>query len=220
LVLSTDHNRLETPIHVAPLRLTDPQLIRPYSDSPATESVHELLTNIFYAQKADILERCPTNTVGSELFDQFCQMVSELDAEGWLVNSHYSIAHLDLAPHNILVNPMADTQLPIVSGILDWDSAVLAPMFMSCAPPLWLWAWLDDEDEDERTANDDPPTPEGRQLKKLFEEAAGHDYTKLAYEPAYRLARRLVRFAIEGVGSNEDFREAEAMLQEWADISE
>ena len=63
-----------------------------------------------------------------------------------------------------------------------------------------------------------PPTPEGRQLKMLFEEAAGQDFCRLAYEPAYRVARRLVRFAIHNVGSKEDLKEAEAMLEDWADI--
>ncbi|KAH6983895.1 hypothetical protein EDB80DRAFT_875412 [Ilyonectria destructans] len=77
-----------------------------------------------------------------------------------------------------------DTQLSIISGVLDWDSAVFAPMFMSCAPPMWIWAWQDDEDEDERTANDKPPTSEGVRLKLAFEEAAGKDFAKFAYEPA------------------------------------
>lgn len=220
LVLPGDHKKSEkTPIHVAPLGLTDPSLARPYGDDSAPpQSAYELLTSVFLARKADDLERCPSDTVGPELWDRFCRMTSELDAGGWLVDRQYSIAHLDLAPRNILVNASADAQqqLPIISGVLDWDSAVLAPMFMSCSPPLWIWAWQDDEDEDERTANDTPPTPEGQQLKMLFERAAGQDYMRLAYEPAYRLARRLVQFAIEGVRSNEDFKEAEAMLQEFS----
>jgi aminoglycoside phosphotransferase (APT) family kinase protein len=166
----------------------------------------------FQAQRAG-----ETDTVGSKLIDRFCAMALELDAGGWLVNSHYSLAHLDLAPRNILVDPTSDTQLPIITGILDWDSAILAPMFMSCAPPLWIWGWQDDEDEDERTANNEPPTLEARQLKLLFEKAAGPDYMRLAYDPAYRLARRLVRFAFEGVRSNEHFKEAQTMLQEWAE---
>lgn len=218
LVLPTGKKDPKTLIHVAPLGSTDLKLVRPYSDSAPSKSAHELLTAVFLARRAEDLERCPSDTVGPKLMDQFCQMTFELDAGGWLDDRYYSIAHLDLAPRNILVNPTADAQLPIISGILDWDSAVLAPMFMSCAPPLWIWAWQDEEDEDERTANDIPPTLEGRQLKTLFEEAAGQDYCRLAYNPAYRLARRLVRFAIEGVRSNEDFKEAKAMLLDWADI--
>ena len=218
LVLPPEPGENHTPVYVAPLQSEDASLARPYSDSEEEESTHDLLTGIFLAQKADDLEKFPKDKVGPKLWDEFCKMTSESDAGGWLADEQYSIAHLDLAPRNILVDPALDTQVPIITGILDWDSAVLAPRFMSCAPPMWIWAWKDDEDEDERMANDDPGTAEGRELKALFEEAAGEDYVRLAYEPAYRLARRLMRFAIEGVRSNEDFKEADAILKEWVVI--
>ena len=51
-----------------------------------------------------------------------------------------------------------------------------------------------------------------------FEEAAGTDYVRFAYRAPYRLARRLVRFAIDGLHSNEDYKEATAMLREWAQV--
>jgi len=146
-------------------------------------------------------------------------MALELDAAGWFHQVWYSLAHLDLAPRNILVDEVAfldpsrpsDLSRPIINGVLDWDGAVLAPCFLSCYPPVWVWGWRDDEDEDERTANDDPRTAQGRQLKMEFEEAAGVDYVRFAYGPHYRL----VRFGIDGIRSNEDYREAEAMLREW-----
>lgn len=219
LVFSTEHNkRLGAPLHVAPLRLMDAQPLTPYTDSAMTESVHELLTANFQAQKAIRLKWWSTELLTPKFLDRFCDMASELEADGWFADTHYSLAHLDLAPRNILVNPTLDVQTPIISAVLDCDNAVLAPMFMSCAPPMWIWAWNDDEDEDERTANDKPPTQEGVQLKLAFEEAAGPDYVRFAYQPAYRLARRLLRFAIDGMRSNEDFEEAEAMLQEWIGI--
>ncbi|PSS07128.1 hypothetical protein M430DRAFT_23281 [Amorphotheca resinae ATCC 22711] len=144
-------------------------------------------------------------------------MTSELDSDGWLGSNQNSLCHLDLAPRNILVNPAPDdAQVFEISAILDWDSAVFAPSFMSCAPPLWIWAWNDDEDE--RTADNDPPTPELRQLKHLFDNAAGSDYVYFAYEPPYRLARRLVYFAIHEIGYNEEVKKASEMLKEWADM--
>ncbi|MBE3049300.1 aminoglycoside phosphotransferase family protein, partial [Candidatus Bathyarchaeota archaeon] len=214
LVLPTDRKDSKAPLEVAPLESKDANLVKPYSQSTPTKTTHELLTVMFLARKAYDLELCPDDEDGGELWDGLSQMTSELDADGWLTDRHNSIAHLDFAPRNILANPTPDTQLPIISAILDWDSAVLAPAFMSCAPPLWVWAWQDDEDEDERTANDDPPTANGRELKKLFEEAAGEDYLRLAYEPTYRLARQLCGFAINDIRSNESFRAARAMLKE------
>jgi len=217
LVLSMNGKSGKRAIHVAPFWLdsTSLALTKPYGGPLADESTKSLLTTAFLSRKSSELERNTLGTVGSRLWDRFCEMTAELERGGWLTDRWSALSHLDLAPRNILVDPTDDERLPIITGILDWDSAVLAPLFMSCALPAWIWAWQEDEDEDERTANDTPTAREGRQLKALFEESAGNDYMRLAYEPAYRLARRLVRFAINGLRSNEDFREAKAMLQEW-----
>ncbi|KAI1193311.1 hypothetical protein F5X97DRAFT_336852 [Nemania serpens] len=179
---------------------------KPFSSSAATTPVLELLTSGLQENRDDLFT------------DRFMAMASELNEGGWLVNDHYSLAHLDFHPRNIHVSPTSDMQLPIISGILDWDSAILAPKFVTCRPPLWLWAWTDDEDEDERTADDEPPTPELRELKRLFEEAAGLEFEQFAYQPAFRLARQLFHFALNGVHSNEEFKEATAMLQEWQSV--
>ncbi|KAM0228881.1 hypothetical protein ACHAPO_010405 [Fusarium lateritium] len=217
LVMPSDDKSMTAPIHVAAFRSTDPCLTTPFnSSSPSEESVYKMLENAFNAQKNDMLERRPKEKLGPRQMDEFIQMASELEASGWFANQHYySLAHLDLAPRNILVDPTSNKA--IISAILDWDSAILAPMFMSCAPPMWIWDWKDDEEEDEREANN-PPTPEGQELKRIFDKAAGKRYCRLAYEPAYRVARRLVQFAIDPMRSNESMREAEVMFREWAEM--
>ncbi|KAK8097743.1 uncharacterized protein PG998_013229 [Apiospora kogelbergensis] len=175
---------------------------------------------MFELQKSDALERDPKGKYIPRLVEKFVSMASALDQQGYLSQTTYSLAHLDLAPRNILVRCAPDvTEQTIISGILDWDSAVFGPGFMACAPPQWIWDWKDDEDEDERKANDDPPEPENRQLKLLFEQCAGQDYCRYAYDAKYRLARRLVRFAMEGIRSNEDSKDADAMFREWVEIS-
>ena len=193
-------------------------------DLAATPSVYndtlDLLETSFNARKADEMKTRPTATLTSKMTDQFITMASELDADGWFKDVPFSLCHLDLAPRNILVGAAADGLGTTITAVLDWDSAILAPSFMSCAPPLWVWAWLDDDDEDERTANNTPATEQGKALKTAFEEAAGPEYVRYAYSPAYRLSRRLVRFAVDGIRSNEHFREAESMLQEWAESRE
>lgn len=218
LVLSAGDKNPNTPLHVVPFQSSNSTLSTEYTDLPSTQTVKEFLVASFQILKEVALKLDINDTIGCTIMDEFVSMASQLDSEGWLVDVPYTLAHLDLAPRNILVNLAENLEQPIISAVLDWDSAVLAPMFMSCAPPVWLWAWQDDEDEDERLANDKPPTPEGCQIKQLFEAAAGHDYLKYAYEPSYRLARRLVRFAIDGVRYNEDFKEADMMLQEWSSI--
>ena len=66
----------------------------------------------------------------------------------------HSLCHLDLMPRNIMIELEPEVS---VSGVLDWDSAVFVPEFMSCAPLSWVWAWDDEEeDNDEEGANTVP----------------------------------------------------------------
>jgi aminoglycoside phosphotransferase (APT) family kinase protein len=218
LVLPDGSKSLEAQINVTSFQSEDSELPEPFHAAPLTKTVCELLMSIFQPQTAHSTEPGPVTNMRVGFGNEFSKMASELDADGWFVNTHYALAHLDFEPRNILVNPTNDGETPIISSILDWDSAVLAPSFMTCAPPMWIWDWQDDEDEDERLANNEPSSPEGRELKTIFETAAGEEWVRLAYPAAYRLGRRLCRFAIDGVRSNEDFREAKDMLEEWKDI--
>lgn len=197
-----------------------PRTSAAYRSGRSEESVLELLKRTFQEQKAELGKMLPNDTFRPHLIDQFCKMVSEMDAAGYFkeMDGHFAFSHLDLEPRNILVNQESPPDRQIISGILDWDSAVLAPAFMSCAPPMWIWGWQEDEDEDERLANEEPATPGQKELKTVFETAAGPQYVRCAYHPAYRLARRLVRFAVHGIRSSEDVKEAESILGEWQSL--
>jgi hypothetical protein len=81
-----------------------------------------------------------------------------------------------------------------------------------------FWVWVDDKDEDERKANGVPPTEEERALKKIFKVAAGPESVCYACPSTYRLARRLVRFAIDGIRFSEVVEEAEETLEEWTKL--
>ena len=142
-----------------------------------------------------------------------------MDDLGFLGSDENCICHLDLLPRNIMADVKPDGSLSI-TGILDWDSAVFAPRFVGCAPPMWLWAWNSEEDEDEKHANDTPSTPEDQEVKRIFEETVGDPFSMYAYKPEYRLARSLFQFATFGMRSNEDFDEVEEVLKEWNGIYE
>lgn len=223
LVLPDDNKSLDAEIHVTPwdpcssIFFKSERKPRPYHDGRASESVLELLERTFQEHKACIRERLPKDTLRPARLDRFRKMGSEMDAAGYFkqLDGHFALSHLDLEPRNILVDQDSPPGRPIISGILDWDSAVLAPVFMSCTPPMWIWSWQEDEDEDERMANEVPAATEQKVLKAEFEAAAGPLYIQCAYNPVYRLARRLVRFAIDGIRSTRDEQEAEAMLEEW-----
>ncbi|KAK5092056.1 hypothetical protein LTR70_009075 [Exophiala xenobiotica] len=185
-----------------------------YSSISAPDAAYQGLLRIFkYRYDADLADpydfRAPYDS-------SFITMTKELYALGYLRNTPLTLCHLDLEVRNILVDPSNDIEP--VSAILDWDSAVFAPVFMACTPPMWLWAWKEGEDEDEREANELPASTENQELKQVFEIAAGRSYMRFAYDPAYRLARRLVHFALFGIHSAEQEEEAEEMLKEWSEV--
>ena len=190
----------------------------PYKDGPAIQTTSEMLCAAFESKKQQLLPNGLHDSFRAPFFDSFITITLEMSALGLLNTDYYCLCHLDLEPRNILSRPPISAQPNIITGILDWDSAIFAPPFMCASPPMWLWAWNDDADEDERLANDTPPTSELCELKHVFEDAAGPDYRRFAYGVQYRLARRLVKFAIDGLQSNEDFVRAESFIQEWTEM--
>jgi len=189
-----------------------------YENGPAAVTTSDTLRAILEHKRELAVAEGPNQSFRASFFDSFITTASEMSALGVLDESYYCLCHLDLEPRNILVSPTSPTQPQAITGILDWDSAIFAPPFMSCLPPMWLWAWNDEDEEDERLANNEPPTPELRELKQVFEHAAGPTYLRFAYGAQYRLARKLVRYAIDGLQSNEDLVSAELLLAEWVEV--
>jgi hypothetical protein len=203
---------------IQPFNNTEPDATVLYEDGPAAQTTSDMLRAILKHKKELAVAEGPNQSFRVSFFDSFITTASEMSALGVLHENYYCLCHLDLEPRNILVSPPSPTQPQAITGILDWDSALFAPPFMSCLPPMWLWAWNDEDEEDERLANDTPPTPELHELKQLFEHAAGPTYRRFAYGAQYRLARKLFRFAIDGLQSNEDFLSAELLLAEWVEV--
>ena len=143
-------------------------------------------------------------------------IATQMNEAGFLGDNENCLCHLDLnhAPHNIMVS-IQDKVLSI-SGILDWDSAVFAPRFVGCVPPMWIWAWNAEENEDEAHASDTPNTLKQQQLKKLFEDAVGEKFLHFAYPPQYRIARRLFKFAQDGMNASWHIQDADRLISEWA----
>lgn len=154
-----------------------------------------------------------------EFYDALITLATEMSELDVLDKNHYfCLSHMDLEPQNILVGPISSAQSRAITGIIDWDLAIFGPPFMSCKPPMWLWAWNDKDVEDECLANNTPSTPELCELKQLFEDAAGPMYRQFAYDAKYRLARKLMHFAINGSWSNEDYREWQSLMAEWKEV--
>ena len=150
------------------------------------------------------------------LWDCLITAARQMDQVGFLPNDRYCLCHLDYHARNVMVDISSEGKFAI-TGVLDWDSAVFAPKFVSCAPPWWIWVDEDneDDDDDESHANDPPESETGKELKRYFEESVGKDFLHYAYEPQYRLARMLFRLAIHGLRSSEYFHLADAFQAEW-----
>ena len=204
-----------------------PQIYRANSDAiagpagrniPFKDSTYYFLLVQFGRLRASELRRDPAMIGWWDYYERLAIMARQMDDLDLLGDSKNCLCHLDLniAPRNIMAHVDSDESLTI-SGILDWDSAIFAPRFVGCVPPMWIWAWSDEE-EDETHANDTPSTPEQQELKRLFEDAVGPAFLEYAYRPEYRLARRLFQLAKDGMRSNEDHTEVESLLAEWATI--
>ena len=148
--------------------------------------------------------------------DRFKEVASQLKEAGYLGDDQYSLCHLDLAtaPRNVLARLEPDRVIAI-TGVLDWDEAIFCPKFLACVAPMWIWAWSDEDEEDERKANDIPEDPQMQELKIIFESTVGPEYVRYAYEPQYRLARKLCKFALYGLHSSWKMREADELIEEW-----
>ncbi|KAF2792892.1 hypothetical protein K505DRAFT_197738, partial [Melanomma pulvis-pyrius CBS 109.77] len=144
---------------------------------------------------------------------QLGQAINEMSVRAFPYAAYY-LTHMDFGPHNMLVD-IVDEKTANLKAILDWDSAVFAPPFLNCKSPQWLWAWKEGEEEDETKASDTPENLDDQIVKKAFEEAVRPEYLKYAYTPEYRLARDILRLAIQGISSNDDFRDADAFVERW-----
>ena len=187
------------------------------------EEVLQMLLDQFARWKTDWITNYPDDDLMAKYYDGFSTIAEEMQRLGVLENDKaFTLCHLDFEPRNILIELTPDSSsslsLASLTGILDWDSAVFAPKVMSCTPPSWIWAWADDESEDEAAANDVPPTSEGQDLKKTFEAAVGPEFLRLCYEPHHRLLRQLIKLAIFGMHSNEELRDADRLLEDWANL--
>lgn len=204
---------------VQPFNSTETDATLLYKSGPAAQTTSDMLhTTLKHGKELALAQSGPNQLFRVSIFDYFIAMALEMTALGILDESYYCLCHLDLEPRNILVSPPSSNQPQAITGIVDWDSALFAPPFMSCSPPMWLWAWNAEDKEDERLANNTPQTPELCELKEMFEQAAGPAYRRFAYGAQYRLARKLMQLAIDGLQSDEDLIAAEVLLAEWIEV--
>ncbi|KAK0654013.1 hypothetical protein QBC41DRAFT_386787 [Cercophora samala] len=195
--------------------------------SPQTETTTSLLVRMFRYQRARELDIDPNNSL--TLMPDFEKMATEISEEGYFDEVPISLCHLDFYPRNIIISLAGSENtaqgIPNLKAILDWDSAIFAPAFMICEPPVYLWNHKfyengEDDDDCEDWHIDQtfgPITENDNIVKKIFEDAAGEEYLRFAYDPTYRLARQLFRYGMKGIYTSWDFRDGNKLLGFWKD---
>lgn len=176
----------------------------------------------------DVAEDAPAVDEMVDLWDGMLEVVEQMNDLGLFKSNSHCLCHVDLHPRNIMAKIESDASVR-VTGILDWDDAVVAPKLINCEPPGWLWGFDPDDVPYEGLpiwpyeipgANDEPSTPEDRELKRIFEEYAGPEYFTLAYDEHCRLGRGLFRIAVAGLTSSENFHAAKRIISDWARLRE
>ena len=151
-----------------------------------------------------------------DIWKSFANITRALDDRGFL-DGPCVLVHGDLKIYNILAEVRSDTEA-VITGVIDWDTAIIAPEFMAYRAPFYLWTPADmssDKEDDESVANVELVTDEDRILKQVFVDNASDKYKFFAFAPEAMLARRMFYFLQKGMSGSWDYDEAKAVVKEW-----
>ena len=181
-------------------------------------STFYLLVELLGRWRARELRNKPAGILYWHHMHRLVDVASQMNEMGFLGDNSNNLCHLDLADRNIMVQRQSNNTLT-VTGILDWDSAVFAPKFVSCAPPWWMWQDEDstvDSEQDEDGASDVPEKHHNRLIKAAFDETVGEDFLHYCYQPQYKYARRLFHIAMTGNHGSYETDIIDVFLRDWA----
>lgn len=149
------------------------------------------------------------------------KVAGQMGQMGLFALEQFTLCHLDLHPRNIIAR-RTSAGTPTITGIIDWDSAIIAPAFVQCTPPSWIWHYRTEFSPDNGGPPQEPfpPRPplnnQQDTLKSIFDYAAGPEYRAFAYDDNYRLARMLFHIAANGIYNPVYMADADRLLLEWA----
>jgi aminoglycoside phosphotransferase (APT) family kinase protein len=145
-------------------------------------------------------------------------MTEDLYARGLIPDKDaFHFYHADMQLRNLLFAIESPTTIRL-TGILDWDSALFAPNFMSTRAPFFLWSEDDADENEEGDAVVEPEDKEKGELKRIFEHVVGRDFHQESYRQEYVLARRMWYFLVNGLRNGGDVFLAEEVLELWGEM--
>ena len=200
-----------------------PQVSFPESPHTRQTTLEFFLRRIDGWRAIELEKGGPDTEHAVELWDGMSRIIKDMDQHGIFKTNMHCLCHIDLFPRNIMAEIKPDGSVPI-TGILDWDEAAFAPKFVCCEPPGWLWGY--NRDNYHRSdyvcwpyelsgANEGPLTPENQEIKRVFEDEVGPEYTSMTYGVQYRLCRCLFWIAVSGLGSRDNVKALERTIDDW-----
>lgn len=172
----------------------------PYSEGQAAQSIEAIMVKLL----SDLLEMEETRYPDDPLPDEaikpcrkLVRIAQQLGSGGLFDDVWNCPATFD----GFRVNLDAGPDEPMVTGEVHHTGAFIGPSFAACATPYWLWVEAQDrhfEDDVFAPAHGlvKPRTDQQREVKAIFEEAAGPDYRRFADNVHYETARKLLYFAV------------------------
>ncbi|EUC41905.1 hypothetical protein COCMIDRAFT_51989, partial [Bipolaris oryzae ATCC 44560] len=151
-----------------------------------------------------------------EIWCNFGRIVQSLDERGFL-EGPCVLAHRDLMAYNLLAEVRSNTDVEI-TGVIDWDSALMVPEFVAYRAPFWLWTEdhiASDIADDEIMVNTSPHSETCKILKQVFLDNASEKFKRFAFSPEAMLARRMYVIIKEGIASDWYMDEAWDIVRDW-----
>ncbi|KAK4222137.1 hypothetical protein QBC38DRAFT_520219 [Podospora fimiseda] len=155
--------------------------------------------------------------------------MEQIHQQGYLQDVPFTHCNAGFDWDSILVDPsrFADGR-NIITAIRDLDNLEFSPAFSPCLQPhrLWNleldseqcgahWQWTFEQDIEGFGAFKLPDTEEGRELKAIFDEAAGPIYRLFAYDPVYIMAHHLWKFCLQNTLSTCEMRSIRKVVRTW-----
>lgn len=228
---------------------SNPRIVKYSAHAALADTTHpedlDAVYNVLIANLTTHLLKHPVDSPVYDLLKKLCVMVSELHQGGWLKGIKFTLVDPWLNPRHIHIKntsvPEAHNKAPPMISRYCPRRAALLPSFMACRPPTWLWSediespehlgsFHDEHMPDERLDTVELGGPESleglasRDIKDVFDAAAGIEFARLAYKPQYRLARYVGWVCIWGVSTGDEgdiekeMKQIRDMLDEWDPI--
>lgn len=174
----------------------------PYSEGPAAQSADAIMVELLGRILEIELARYPAGSLPSDAIRP-CRKLIRIAQQLGTGGLFDGVWNCPVTFDGFRVKLDAGPDEPMVTGEVNHTGAFMGPSFAACAAPYWLWVGVQNRDFDDDVfapAHDrvKPATEQQREVKAIFEDAAGPDYRRFANNFHYETARKVLYFAIHG----------------------